>query len=439
MAKGSFLVVPGGGAGPCSPSAWAATSSTSPARTRCSPARTTSPTARPRPTRRTRCGCWRPSWASTASGSTAINPDGVVRGSGIFAGGWGAQRAAVYGVPEEELGAFYAQRTLLKREVLPEHVADAVVRAHRRRAVATPPACTSRSTPASPPPSCDDRRAAGAGGARRGRPRRVQRPGHARPGRARTSLELTEVAPVPTTAPVRLPGRLHWDILGLYRGVLDGLRAQPAAAAGAAGGSASTRGRWTTGCSTPDGRLLGNPVHYRDARTDGVARPTCIAKWIPPTSCTHQRAAVPAVQHPLPTRAPPARAWRRLARLLLIPDLLALLADRRGRAAEVTNASTTGLLDARTGDWATELVGRLGMPAGAASRPRHGRPGPRPVGCRARCRPSSGCDRPVPVIAVGSHDTASAVVGVPARHRAFAYISCGTWSLVGRRARPSRC
>ena len=55
-----------------------------------------------------------------------INPDGVVRGSGIFAGGWGAQRAAVYGVKEEDLGQFYAQRTLLKREVLPDHVADAV-------------------------------------------------------------------------------------------------------------------------------------------------------------------------------------------------------------------------------------------------------------------------------------------------------------------------
>jgi rhamnulose-1-phosphate aldolase/alcohol dehydrogenase len=55
-----------------------------------------------------------------------INPDGVVRGSGIFAGGWGASRAAVYGVKEEELGEYYAQRTLLKREVLPDHVADAV-------------------------------------------------------------------------------------------------------------------------------------------------------------------------------------------------------------------------------------------------------------------------------------------------------------------------
>ncbi|MBT8226155.1 MAG: bifunctional aldolase/short-chain dehydrogenase [Dactylosporangium sp.] len=56
-----------------------------------------------------------------------INPDGVVRGSGIFAGGWGAQRAAVYGIAEDELGAFYAKRTLLGREVLPEHVAAAVL------------------------------------------------------------------------------------------------------------------------------------------------------------------------------------------------------------------------------------------------------------------------------------------------------------------------
>jgi rhamnulose-1-phosphate aldolase/alcohol dehydrogenase len=55
-----------------------------------------------------------------------VNPDGVVRGSGIFAGGWGARRAAVYGVEEKDLGAYYAQRTLLKKEVLPSHVADAV-------------------------------------------------------------------------------------------------------------------------------------------------------------------------------------------------------------------------------------------------------------------------------------------------------------------------
>jgi NAD(P)-dependent dehydrogenase (short-subunit alcohol dehydrogenase family) len=56
-----------------------------------------------------------------------INPDGVVRGSGIFAGGWGADRARVYGVKEEDLGKYYAERTLLKREILPEHVAEAVL------------------------------------------------------------------------------------------------------------------------------------------------------------------------------------------------------------------------------------------------------------------------------------------------------------------------
>jgi len=55
-----------------------------------------------------------------------VNPDGVVQGSGIFASGWGANRAAVYGVEEEDLGKFYAQRTILKREVLPDHIANAV-------------------------------------------------------------------------------------------------------------------------------------------------------------------------------------------------------------------------------------------------------------------------------------------------------------------------
>ncbi|GMA95024.1 hypothetical protein GCM10025881_18480 [Pseudolysinimonas kribbensis] len=55
-----------------------------------------------------------------------INPDGVVRGSGIFASGWGANRAKTYGVKEEDLGQFYANRTILKREVVPENVADAV-------------------------------------------------------------------------------------------------------------------------------------------------------------------------------------------------------------------------------------------------------------------------------------------------------------------------
>ena len=89
-------------------------------------ARTTSPTPPPRPTRPTRSGCWPPSSGGHGIRVNGINPDGVVRGSGIFAGGWGAKRAEVYGVKEEDLGAYYAKRTLLGKEVLPEHVADAV-------------------------------------------------------------------------------------------------------------------------------------------------------------------------------------------------------------------------------------------------------------------------------------------------------------------------
>jgi rhamnulose-1-phosphate aldolase/alcohol dehydrogenase len=86
-----------------------------------------------------------------------VNPDGVVRGSGIFADGWGAQRAEVYGVEEKDLGAYYAQRTLLKREVLPEHVAAAVF-ALTGGTCPRPPGCTSRSTPVWPPGSCGETR-----------------------------------------------------------------------------------------------------------------------------------------------------------------------------------------------------------------------------------------------------------------------------------------
>ncbi|MBW8706069.1 3-oxoacyl-[acyl-carrier-protein] reductase FabG [Streptomyces sp. MBT84] len=108
-----------------------------------------------------------------------VNPDGVVRGSGIFAGGWGAQRAAVYGVEEEKLGEFYAQRTILKREVLPEHVAAAVF-ALTGGTSPTPRDCTSRWTPAWRPRSFDE---CGREVVCRGRPGRLQRACHGRPRR----------------------------------------------------------------------------------------------------------------------------------------------------------------------------------------------------------------------------------------------------------------
>jgi rhamnulokinase len=112
-------------------------------------------------------------------------------------------------------------------------------------------------------------------------------------------------------------------------------------------------------------------------------------------------------------------------RMLLIPDLLAfwLTGVQMG---EVTNASTTQLLDVRRRQWSAHLVRRIGVDSTLF--PALVEPGEQ-IG---ELEPSTvdGLDESVPVIAVGSHDTASAVVGVPARGRRFAYISSGTWSLV---------
>jgi rhamnulokinase len=115
-------------------------------------------------------------------------------------------------------------------------------------------------------------------------------------------------------------------------------------------------------------------------------------------------------------------------RVLLVPDLLAYwLTGAVG--AEVTNASTTGLLDAATRQWSEELIERLGLPRGLF--PPLTQPGDRLGELTAEVLAETGLAGPVPVTAVGSHDTASAVVGVPAASERFAYVSCGTWSLVG--------
>jgi rhamnulokinase len=113
---------------------------------------------------------------------------------------------------------------------------------------------------------------------------------------------------------------------------------------------------------------------------------------------------------------------------LLVPDLLGYWLTGV-RAAEETNASTTGLMDARTGTWSGELVEALGLPAGLL-------PDVVPAGqvlgeVSADVAAELGLDHDVPVTTVGSHDTASAVVGVPAGTTRFGYISCGTWGLVG--------
>src|SRR4051794_11291316 len=212
--------------------------------------------------------------------------------------------------------------------------------------------------------------------------------------------------------PVRAGGTLHWDILSLYRGVLDGL---------AAAGPVDSIGidSWAVdyGLLDASGALLGNPVHYRDGRTDGV--PERVAARIGddrlyeitglqklPFNTLYQLAAA---------RGTPQ--YEAAQQILLIPDLLAYwLTGELG--AEYTNASTTELVDVRTREWSLPLVSELGL---------------RPALFPPIRQPGSqiGLFGDIPVVAVGSHDTASAVVGVPAADAHFAYISCGTWSLVG--------
>jgi rhamnulokinase len=169
-------------------------------------------------------------------------------------------------------------------------------------------------------------------------------------------------------------------------------------------------------------------VHYRDTR-HATAVPDVHA-LVPPGELYR----VSGLQHLPFNTVFQLAAMRRNAtfaaarRALLVPDLLAYwLTGAVG--AEVTNASTTGLLDATTRQWSSTLIERLGLPRGLF--PPLTQPGDRLGELTADVLAETGLTGPVPVTAVGSHDTASAVVGVPAESAGFAYVSCGTWSLVG--------
>jgi rhamnulokinase len=241
------------------------------------------------------------------------------------------------------------------------------------------------------------------------------------PGR----LDLTEAARFPN-GPVRLGDTLHWDVLALYRAALDGLRAAGARSPLHAIGIDS----WAVdhGLLDATGALLGNPVHYRDARTEGV--PDRLHATLPAADLY----AIAGVQE-LPFNtvyqlvaaagSPQLEAAREL---LLVPDLLAYWLTG-ARRAEITNASTTGLLDVRARTWSKDLMARAGIDAGLFVPLVE--PGERIGELAPHVLAETGLTGPVPVVAVGSHDTASAVVGVPAAGERFAYISCGTWSLVG--------
>ncbi|XKK61859.1 rhamnulokinase [Streptomyces sp. ARC32] len=235
-------------------------------------------------------------------------------------------------------------------------------------------------------------------------------------------LELTEAHRF-RNRPVRTPEGLRWDVLALYAGVLDGLRAAGRVDSVGVDG-------WAVdyGLLDADGALLGNPVHYRDARTEGVAERV----W--ETLPAGELYAATGLQYaPFNTlyQLVAARGTAQFAaarRLLLVPDLLTYwLTGEQG--TELTNASTTQLIDPRTGDWSREVADRLGIGLGLFAPLR--RPGDAAGLLRPEVLEETGLAGPVPVTAVASHDTASAVAAVPASDERFAYICTGTWSLAG--------
>ena len=238
-------------------------------------------------------------------------------------------------------------------------------------------------------------------------------------------LGLREVHRFPNGG-VRAGGRLQWDVLALHAGVLEGLRLAGRQVDRLDGIGIDT---WAVdyGLLDADGQLLGSPVHYRDTRTDGVS--ARVAATVGADEL-YARTGIQDLPFNTVNQLVAEQGTARLAAartMLLIPDLLAYwLTGAVG--AELTNASTTQLLDARTRRWDTDLADRLGVDTSLLPPLRE--PGETLGVLSPDVLEATGLSGPVPVVAVGSHDTASAVVGTPGRGR-FAYVSAGTWSLVG--------
>jgi sugar (pentulose or hexulose) kinase len=238
-------------------------------------------------------------------------------------------------------------------------------------------------------------------------------------------LTLREVHRFPNAAvPVR--GSLLWDVIGIHREVLSGLRT--IARTGPLHGIGIDSWAVDYGLLDRDGTLLGNPYSHRDRRTEGVL--DRVLEQVP----AEELYAVTGLQQlPFNTilqlvASLGTPALESAETMLLLPDLLGYwLTGKIG--AERTNASTTQLYDVRTREWSLELAKRVGLPW--AILPPLRSPGDVVGWVLPQVATELDLSQDVPVIAVGSHDTASAVVGVPAADESFAYISSGTWSLVG--------
>jgi rhamnulokinase len=240
------------------------------------------------------------------------------------------------------------------------------------------------------------------------------------------ALAIEEVHRFPND-PVTLPDGLHWDIEGLYASILEGLRRAAALAPDLDGVAIDSWGV-DYGLLDAAGELVSVPFHYRDGRTDDVPERVHAAV---PRERLYARTGTQYLSINSLYQLTADREAGRLAEtasMAMIPDLLG--ARLTGVVeAEETNASTTGLFDPGRRAWDDELIGELGLPR-AIFGPL-ARPGTTLGPIRQDVAEATGLRAGTLVRHVGSHDTASAVVGVPADGGDFAYIACGTWGLVG--------
>ncbi len=226
--------------------------------------------------------------------------------------------------------------------------------------------------------------------------------------------------------PVVTPDGLHWNLQGLFADVVAGL---DAAARWDHGIRSIGIDSWAVDYALLRGdRVLGEPFHYRDARTGrGVESVHADV----PFSELYARNGLQFLPFNTLYQLAVERESGMLKaadRVLLVPDLMAYYLTG-AMVAEETNASTTGLLDVSTKNWDGELMDRLRLPRSLF--PPVVKPGDHIGRVLPHLAESTGLNVDTPVIAVGSHDTASAVVATPMTESGGAYISCGTWGLVG--------
>ena len=242
-------------------------------------------------------------------------------------------------------------------------------------------------------------------------------------------ISLQEVHRFPND-PVYVNGTLYWDVLRLLFEIKQGILA-----AHHQGGFDSIGiDTWGVdfGLLDRDGRLLENPVHYRDSRTDSIMEEVfCIV----PKEEIYQKTGIQFMAFNTLFQLYYLAKYRKdlLERadcFLLFPDLLTYFLTGE-KTAEYTHASTTQLINAKTREWDFDLIDKLGIPRRLF--PKIMKPGTKKGMLSKEISDELGVPS-VPVYAVGSHDTASAVMAVPSDREDFIYISCGTWSLFGTEA-----